>query len=249
MHTLVTEDVVANRAHEQVDRLSQATLERLRIPQVAEKKDLLLEVITQTYWNKVNVEILEHLRNELRYLIQYISGEVGIYSTDFKDELIDQGTKDVNIFDFKTYQEKVIDYLLSNEANETIIKIKMLDKINSRDLKELERILWQELGTKDDYFNVTKEENLAAFIRSIVGIEQAAINLKFSKYLNSNILSSKQQEFVKAVINYVQQNGDITLQDLVEKPPFNNEDVSNLFQYNVKDLQFIVNELHSSIIV
>jgi len=249
MLSLVSEDVVAKRAIEQVVRISQALLERLSIPQVAEKKDLLLEVITQTYWNKVNVEILEHLRNELRYLIQYISGEVGIYSTDFKDELIDQGTKDVNIFDFKTYQEKVIDYLLSNEANETIIKIKMLDKINSRDLKELERILWQELGTKDDYFNVTKEENLAAFIRSIVGIEQAAINLKFSKYLNSNILSSKQQEFVKAVINYVQQNGDITLQDLVEKPPFNNEDVSNLFQYNVKDLQFIVNELHSSIIV
>jgi len=249
MLSLISEDVVAKRAIEQVVRISQALLERLSIPQVAEKKELLLEVITQTYWNNVNVEKLEHLRNELRYLIQYITDEVGIYSTDFKDELIDQGTKDINIIDFKTYEEKVIDYLLSNEVNETIIKIKMLDKINAEDLKELERILWQELGTKDDYFNVTKEENLAVFIRSIVGIEQEAINQKFAEYLNTNILSSKQQEFVKSIINYVQQNGDITKQDLVEKSPFSDFDVVGLFNDKIDILISVINNLHESILV
>jgi type I restriction enzyme R subunit len=249
MLSLISEDVVAKRAIEQVVRISQALLERLSIPQVAEKKELLLEVITQTYWNNVNVEKLEYLRNELRYLIQYITDEIGIYSTDFKDELIDQGTKDINIIDFKTYEEKVIDYLLSNEVNETIIKIKMLDKINAEDLKELERILWQELGTKDDYFNVTKEENLAVFIRSIVGIEQEAINQKFSEYLNTNILSSKQQEFVKSIINYVQQNGDITKQDLVEKSPFSDFDVVGLFNDKIDILISVINNLHESILV
>jgi len=125
----------------------------------------------------------------------------------------------------------------------------MLDKIDSNDLKELERILWQELGTKDDYFKVTKEENLAAFIRSIVGIEQAAINAKFSQYLDSNILTSKQQEFVKSIINYVQQNGDITRQDLVEKVPFNNFDVVDLFEDNIDILVHVINNLHESILV
>ena len=210
MLSLISEEVVAKRAIGQVVQISQALLERLSIPQVAEKKDLLLEVLTQSYWNKANVQTLEYLRNELRYLIQYITDEVGVYSTDFKDDLIDQGKKYINIKDFKTYEEKVIDYLLSNETNETIIKIKMLDKITYEDLKELERILWQELGTKVDYYNVTKEGNLAVFIRSIVGIDQEAINRKFSKYLNANILSAKQQEFVKSIISYVQQNGDIT---------------------------------------
>lgn len=249
MLSLVSDDIIAKRAIEQVIRISQALLERLSIPQVAEKKNLLLEVLTQTYWNKVNVESLEYLRNEIRYLIQYITDEVGIYSTDFKDELIDQGTKDVNIIDFKTYQEKVVDYLLSDNANETIMKIKMLDKINVDDLKELERILWQELGTKDDYFNVTKEENLAVFIRSIVGIEQEAINAKFSEYLNTNILSSKQQEFVKSIINYVRQNGDITRQDLVEKSPFSDFDVVGLFDDKIDVLLNVINNLHESILV
>lgn len=249
MLSLFSEDVVAKKAIEQVVRISQALLERLSIPQVAEKKELLFEVTTQTYWNNINIEKLEHLRNELRYLIQYITDEVGIYSTDFKDELIDQGTKDINIIDFKTYEEKVIDYLLSNDVNETIIKIKMLEKITADDLRELERILWQELGTKDDYFNVTKEENLAVFIRSIVGIEQEAINQKFAEYLNTNILSSKQQEFVKSIINYVQQNGDITKQDLVEKSPFSDFDVVGLFNDKIDILISVINNFHESILV
>jgi type I restriction enzyme R subunit len=249
MLSLISEDVVAKKAIEQVVRISQALLERLSIPQVAEKKELLFEVTTQTYWNNINIEKLEHLRNELRYLIQYITDEVGIYSTDFKDELIDQGTKDINIIDFKTYEEKVIDYLLSNDVNETIIKIKMLEKITADDLRELDRILWQELGTKDDYFNVTKEENLAVFIRSIVGIEQEAINQKFAEYLNTNILSSKQQEFVKSIINYVQQNGDITKQDLVEKSPFSDFDVVGLFNDKIDILISVINNLHESILV
>jgi type I restriction enzyme R subunit len=109
--------------------------------------------------------------------------------------------------------------------------------------------LWQELGTKDDYFNVTKEENLAVFIRSIVGIEQEAINQKFSEYLNTNILSSKQQEFVKSIINYVQQNGDITKQDLVEKSPFSDFDVVGLFNDKIDILLNVINNLHDSIVV
>jgi len=249
MLSLVSEEVVAKRAIGQVVQISQALLERLSIPQVAEKKDLLLEVLTQTYWNKVNVQALEHLRNELRYLIQYITDEVGIYSTDFKDDLIDQGKKYINIKDFKTYEEKVIDYLLSNETNETIIKIKMLDKITFKDLKELERILWQELGTKVDYYNVTKEGNLAVFIRSIVGIDQEAINKKFSKYLNTNVLSAKQQEFVKSIISYVQQNGDITKQDLVDKSPFSDFDVVGLFDDKIDVLVRVIDNLHESILV
>jgi len=249
MLSFISEQVVAKKAIEQVVRISQALLERLSIPQVADKKDLLLEVLTQTYWNKVNLETLDQLRNEIRYLIQYITDEVSIYSTDFKDVLIDQGEKDINIIEFKTYEEKVIDYLLSSEINETILKIKTLDKINSDDLKELERILWQELGTKDDYFNVTKEKNLAVFIRSIVGIEQEAINRKFSKYLDANILSAKQQEFVKSIISYVQQNGDITKQDLVEKSPFSDFDVVNIFQDRIDVLLSVINNLHESVMV
>lgn len=249
MLSLVSEDIIAKKAIEQVVRISQALLEKLSIPQVAEKKDLLKEVTTQTYWNKVNLEILEHLRNELRNLLQHLLDVPHLYEIDYKDELIDQGIKEVNITEFKTYQEKVVDYLLSNDINETIIKIKMLDKITSEDLKELERILWQELGTKDDYFNVTKEENLAVFIRSIVGIEQEAINLKFSEYLNTNVLSSRQQEFVKTIIDYVRLNGDITKDDLANTSPFSDIDIVELFDSKVDIILNVIKVLHESLLI
>jgi type I restriction enzyme, R subunit len=249
MLSYIAEDVVAKKATEQIVRISQALLQRLSIPQIAEKKELLQEVLTQTFWNHANLETLEHLRTEIRHLIQYIIVEADLYSTDYKDEVIDQGSREINIIDFKTYQEKVMDYILNHEVNDTIIKIKMLDKIDAEDLRELERILWHELGTKEDYFNVTNQENLAAFIRSIVGIEQDAINMKFSEYLNSNILSSKQQEFVKSIINYVRQNGDISREDLVEKSPFKDIDVVGLFNDQIDVVLKVIKNLNETILV
>ncbi|AUD62130.1 hypothetical protein BK010_00390 [Tenericutes bacterium MO-XQ] len=248
MLALIVEDVVAKKATQQIVYIAQGLLQRLTIPQVAEKKELLLQLVTQTYWNNINIKKLEELRSEIRYLIQYLKDEPDLYSTDFKDDLIDQGNKDVNIQDFKSYEEKIIDYIIKNSGNETIIKIKMLDKLTTNDLQELERILWEELGTKDDYFNVTKEENLAAFIRSIVGIEQSAINEKFNNYLNTNILNGKQQEFVKSIIAFVQQNGDITNKDLVETSPFNEIDVVELFSDKVNVLLQVISYLHNSIL-
>jgi len=250
MLSKLNDDVVATKAVQQIYSISSVLLDRLTIPQVAAKKDLLLQLQTQSYWENSNLQSLENLRTELRLLIQYIIDDHVVYSTDFKDQIIDQGRKDVNIIDFKTYEQKVIDYLLSNHFNETIVKIKMLEKINESDLKELERILWQELGTKDDYFNVTKHENLAVFIRSIVGIEQEAINQKFSDYLNTNTLSSKQQEFIKSIINYVRQNGDITRHDLIESPIFiNNDTFSEIFKDKYEVVLKIIDLLHGSILV
>lgn len=247
MLSLIDGNTVAKKATSQIVTISKALLERLTIPKVAAKKELLLEVVTQTFWNNINIETLEQLRSELRNLVQYIKDVEGVYSTDFDDILIDQGTIDINIDDFKTYEEKVIDYLLKNSDNKTILKIKTLEPINNEDVIELERILWEELGTQEDYYNATHHDNLAAFIRSIVGIEQDAINRKFNQYLNTNILTSKQQSFIKSIIDYVRQNGDISLQDIVEISPFNDENVSKLFEYNINILQIVVNELYSLI--
>lgn len=62
-------------------------------------------------------------------------------------------------------------------------------------------------------------------------------------------MSAKQQEFVKSIINYVQQNGDITKQDLVEKSPFSDYDVVELFNDKIDILLNVVNNLHETILV
>ena len=95
--------------------------------------------------------------------------------------------------------------------------------------------------------DITDIDNLAAFIRSIVGIEQDAINEKFGEFLNGNIFNSQQQEFVKSIIDYVRENGDININDLIEKSPFDNYDIITMFGPQAQILRNIVDIMHNSI--
>jgi type I restriction enzyme R subunit len=153
------------------------------------------------------------------------------------------------LVDIRTYKEKVIDYLAGHTDNKVIAKIANLEPINAKDIKELEKLLWQELGTKEQYRETTDNDNLAAFIRSIVGIDQKALNAKFGRFLSSNNFNAQQQEFVKAIIDYVRENGDIQREDLLNTQPFASYDISSLFGDNTVLVAEMVSQLHDSITV
>ena len=84
------------------------------------------------------------------------------------------------------------------------------------------------------------------FIRSIVGLSQSAINDNFSIFLNNNVLNSRQQEFVKIIINYVRENGDITFEDL-NKTQFDNYDIVEMFGEKFYILKAIIEKFHSAV--
>ncbi|MBQ8783468.1 MAG: hypothetical protein IJZ57_06840 [Clostridia bacterium] len=166
---------------------------------------------------------------------------------DTPDDIFDGDYEGDGLFDIRTYREKVIDYLAENSNSPTIHKIRNLEPIDAADLRELERVLWEELGTKDEYEKISDIDNLAAFIRSIVGIEQDAINAKFGEFLSGNVFNSQQQEFVKSIIDYVRENGDIEIDDLIEKSPFDNYDIITMFGPQAHILRSIVDIMHNSI--
>lgn len=151
------------------------------------------------------------------------------------------------IIDIRTYREKVLDYLIEHSDNEVIHKIQRLEPITNEDLKALEKILWEELGTKEEYEQTTDIDNLAVFVRSLIGLSQEAVNEKFGEYLNGNVLNAQQQEFIRAIINYVRENGDISREDLIEKSPFDNYDILTLFGDNITSVLTIVGILHDSV--
>ena len=137
------------------------------------------------------------------------------------------------MIDIRTYREKVIDYLAEHLDSVVIRKIHNLEPITGADLSELERILWHELGTKAEYDEATDIGNLAAFVRSLIGLSQEAVNVKFGEYLSGNLLNSQQQqEFLHTIINYVRENGDVELADMVNSEPFNNYDLNEVFGVN-----------------
>ena len=95
--------------------------------------------------------------------------------------------------------------------------------------------------------HTTNIGNLAAFVRSLIGLSQEAVNEKFGEYLNSNIFNSQQQEFIQTIINYVRENGDIELEDMVNAEPFNNFDLNELFGVELPKIVTLVTVLHDSV--
>ena len=84
-------------------------------------------------------------------------------------------------------------------------------------------------------------------MRSLVGLDQDTINRRFGEYLDGNNYNSTQQEFIKAIINYVRENGDISKEDLLDTQPFDNYDLMALFGDRVGAVLDVVNTLHDSI--
>lgn len=240
----------STRSQNAVIVIAQALANMTTIPQIRAHISTIEKIQTRQYWENLTIQVLEELRKELRDLIKFVDGGTvsKVYEIDINDTITENGTRaGVNIAGIKTYEQKVIDYLAENSDKEVIQKIKNLEKINASDLKELENILWNELGTKEDYFKFTEKENLAVFVRSIVGLEQQAINLKFGKFLAENVLNSRQQEFVKTIISYVRENGDVTFDNLVNNSPFDNIDIIRMFGDKIYIVQKIVEQLHGAV--
>ena len=76
-------------------------------------------------------------------------------------------------------------------------------------------------------------------------MDELAINEKFGTYLNENVLNAQQQEFVKTIINYVNENGDIEREDLLNTSPFDDLDTLELFGEKIKNLNYIINTAFS----
>lgn len=237
----------ATRSVGMVRKASRILLNYSTIDGVMAKAETLQKLAGTDFWDNPTLNELEECREEIRDLMQYIQTGIDPIDIDTPDEVVDGTYNSDGLVDIRTYREKVIDYLADNTDNPTIIKIRNIEPITSNDLDELERILWEELGTKSEYESTTDIDNLAVFIRSIVGIEQEAINRKFGEFLSGNLFNSQQQEFVKAIIDYVRENGDIQVEDLLEKQPFDSCDIVAMFGQQVSIVRNIIDIMHNSV--
>lgn len=241
---------MATRDVKTVRQVAQYLLtEKASIPQVFAKAEQLKTLVSEQFWDAPSLEKLEQLRVDVRDLMQFLDKTPKKQIDVNIDDTVEPSGYDGGdtIIDIRTYREKVLDYLIEHSDNEVIHKIQRLEPITNEDLKALEKILWEELGTKEEYEQTTDIDNLAVFVRSLIGLSQEAVNEKFGEYLNGNVLNAQQQEFIRAIINYVRENGDISREDLIEKSPFDNYDILTLFGDNITSVLTIVGILHDSV--
>ena len=91
-------------------------------------------------------------------------------------------------------------YFNSNLDNIIVWKIRHNEKINEVEKKDLERILFEELGTNKEFENAYGDKNVVEVVRNIVGLDPATASEIFSKYINENQLNMRQIQFVKRCV-------------------------------------------------
>ncbi len=238
----------ARKSVEVVRKIANYLLDKASVPQIMAKAEQLKMLVSEQFWLEPTVEKLESLREDVRELMQFITGDGNKKITLHIDDEVEDG-KDIKdeLVDIRTYRQKVMDYLAENSDNPVIQKIHKLEKINAEDLKDLEDILWHQLGTQDEYVAEAENKTLAVFIRSLIGLDQDAVNQKFGEFLNGNVLNSQQQEFVKAIIEYVRVNGNISKEDLF-RDPFADYNVADLFGDKLPVVIEIINTVQGAVV-
>ena len=84
----------------------------------------------------------------------------------------------------------------------------------------LERILWSEVGSREDYEAEMGAKPLGEFVREIVGLDMRAAKEAFSEYLTSTDLDSRQIYFVDQIVEYIVRNGMMKDLSVLQGPPF-----------------------------
>ena len=196
------------------------------IPQVMAKMDVLDEVLSVHFWESKSLGSLERIRKELRDLIQYMdSGTAGqTFTINIKDTF-EEDKSSVNITPIRTYRRRVEEYLKEHLSDDDALqKIHYLESLSEQDISRLEQIFWEELGSKEEFEAQTRtkpyQRNVAAFIRSIIGVEQDVALEKYCTLIHGAELTRMQEEYLRTLIRYVCENGDITTV-VLQQPPFN----------------------------
>ncbi len=232
-----------------LNRTAAALEKKDNIPQVFLHLPLIKEVQTDHYWETVDVKKLENLRLALRNLIKYLETQKQepIY-THFEDDLDYDGIivrepVSTSYVSLQSYKDRVESYIRKNKSHLTIHKLSNNMPITRFELDSLEKIFFTEsvAGTRQEFINQFGEKPLGAFIRSVTGLEQAALNEAFADFLQVGVLRADQMTFIKTIISYLTKNGTIDKTMLYESPftDLNDQGISGVFN-NDADLIKIV---------
>lgn len=224
---LIDENVSAVSSEGEITDIAHYLKEKkASIPQVLAKMPIIDEVLSAHFWESKNIGSLEKIRKELRDLLQYIEGESKgqTFTVNIKDTF-EQDSSGINISPIRTYRRRVEDYLKEHLSDDiTLQKIYHLEPLIEKDISRLEQIFWEELGSREEFDNQTRtklyQRNVVAFIRSIIGIEQETALEKYRELIHGSELTRMQEEYLRTLIRYVSENGDIATV-VLQQPPFN----------------------------
>jgi type I restriction enzyme R subunit len=194
------------------------------IPMIARQAPLIAEIQTDAWWDGVTVSLLELVRLRLRDLIQHIDKtKKNIIYSNFED-IIGEGTDlalpQVGEFDFVRFKRKARDFLRKHEDHIALRRLRHGQPLTPTDLRELEKMLLDAgIGDAADISRAAElSQGFGRFVRSLVGLDRAAMNEVFAEFISAGTANAAQMEFIGMVIEELSQNGLMDPKRLYEQP-------------------------------
>ena len=193
------------------------------IPEIAAKSELIDKILNTDYVENSGINEFEHIRTSLRDLMKYVPIiDRTKYTTNFADDIlsVEWNEAELESDDLKNYRAKAEYYVRQHQDNSVIAKLKSNVPLTKDDVAELEKILWNEVGTKDEYTAEYGEKPLGEFVREIVGLDMNAAKEAFSEFLDNANLDSRQIYFVNQIVEYIVHNGMMKDLSVLQDSPF-----------------------------
>jgi len=192
------------------------------IPEIRAQSALIDRILSTSYLEDADINDFEHIRTQLRELIKYIPVTTHQYTTNFDDEILsmDWHESELENDDLKNYKAKAEFYVRQHQDHAVIAKLRGNVPLERDDVAELEKILWSEVGTKEDYEAEFGNKPLGEFVREIVGLDMKAAKEAFAEYLDETRMDSRQIYFVNQIVEYIFHNGLMKDFSVLQEPPF-----------------------------
>lgn len=192
------------------------------IPEIQKQSELINKILHTDYIDNAGIDEFEHIRISLRNLMKYLPQGIIKYNTDFTDEILSTEWNDSELEndELKNYKAKAEFYVRQHQDNIAIAKLKTNQPLTEMDVESLEQILWNEVGSKDEYEKEYGHKPLGEFVREIVGLDMNAAKEAFSEFLNDINLDSRQIYFVNQIVEYIVHNGMMKDLSVLQESPF-----------------------------
>ena len=213
------------RARHDLVKKVDAVAKVANIPEIIRQAPLIDQILHTDYLDNAGINEFEHIREQLRDLMKYIIKEGNTYTTNFDEEVLSMEWNEAELEtdDLKNYKAKAEYYIRQHQDNEVINKLKTNVPLTTEDVRNLERILWKEIGTKQEYEQEFGEKPLGEFVREIVGLDMNAAKEAFAQYLDESVLDSRQIYFVNQIVEYIVHNGMMKDLTVLQDTPFTDQ--------------------------
>ncbi|MEM7245920.1 MAG: DEAD/DEAH box helicase family protein [Acidobacteriota bacterium] len=201
--------------------------EKAAIPAVKAQLGYLASVQESSFWEGIDLTVLEDLRLRLRGLVPFLDKKKRktVY-TNFQDEFMGVREERAVYMPKMTsaqYEKRVKDFLRNHLDHLVIHRLRTNKPLTDSDLRGLEATL-TEIGKADGKALLSRllarseAPSLAHFVRGLVGLDRAAAQAAFAEFLNDRSLTPPQIRFVEMVIDQLTSRGVMDASALYEAP-------------------------------